>query len=98
MWRLLIYIVHQKVIDHKRWESRHKREDRTYGGTLSKSYPVWSPPEPLAELEDQRIFLFESLRDDELRKIAAAKLEGYSNPEIAELLGVSPGQSSGKSS
>jgi DNA-directed RNA polymerase specialized sigma24 family protein len=46
-------------------------------------------PQLLAELKDQQQYLFELLRTDEHRYIAAAKLEGYSSEEIAQAMGIS---------
>jgi DNA-directed RNA polymerase specialized sigma24 family protein len=45
-------------------------------------------PDHLIALSDQCRRLLESLPDDTLRQVARWKLEGYTNGEIAEQLGV----------
>jgi RNA polymerase sigma factor (sigma-70 family) len=46
-------------------------------------------PSFAAEIADEVRRLFDLLDDDTLRTVARLKLEGYTNPEIAELLDVS---------
>jgi DNA-directed RNA polymerase specialized sigma24 family protein len=102
LWGLLLVIVSQKVNDRKRLEGRLKRGsarvrgDSVWGSLTASRGPVLREivsqdptPELLTELEDERAFLFSLLRSDGLRRIAGAKLEGYSNMEIADRLGVS---------
>jgi DNA-directed RNA polymerase specialized sigma24 family protein len=102
LWGLLLVIVTQKVNDRKRWEGRQKRGsarvrgDSVLAGLLAAHGPAMKEvvsqeptPEFLTELEDECSFLFSLLRNDELRQIARAKLEGDSNLEIANRLGVS---------
>lgn len=90
LWRLLIVIVHQKVVDHKRWESRLKRRCAgTAMPTIDDLVDFEPTPELVAELEDQRRHLFESLPTDDLRNVAEAKLEGHSCADIARQRGVS---------
>jgi len=44
-------------------------------------------PDLLALMNEQCIYLFGQLNDPQLEEVAAAKLEGYTNDEIAEQLG-----------
>ncbi len=93
LWCLLVVIARQQIIDHKRWESRDKRDVKMVGDTVNsqatKVFDTEPTPHLLAELKDQRQHLFDVLRTDELRYIAAAKLEGYKNSEISQSLGMS---------
>ena len=45
-------------------------------------------PEILAEMQEQYALLLAKLPDQTLRKIAIAKMEGYSTEEIAKTVGV----------
>ena len=46
-------------------------------------------PEFLAMVDEEHHRLLESLRDDQLRKVAVLRMEGYSNEEIASELEMS---------
>jgi DNA-directed RNA polymerase specialized sigma24 family protein len=91
LWRLLLVITRQKVVDQKRWHGRKKRGGDGFHRVHGLEQVIDHDPTPdlLVELEDQRQYLFDQLRDDSLRKIAAAKLEGWSNADIAASLGIS---------
>ncbi len=93
LWGLLVMITREQIIDHKRWESRQKRDVKKVGDSVaSDSVEMFDDklsPHLLAELKDQLQHLFDILRTDELRHIAAAKLEGYRSEEISQLLGIS---------
>jgi RNA polymerase sigma factor (sigma-70 family) len=89
LWRLLVVITARKVIDHQTRLGRVKR-----GGGVVVDDPaqleavVGRDPSPdfAAAFNDVFQGLLARLRDEELRKIAAWKLEGYTNGEIAGLL------------
>ncbi len=93
LWGLLVMITREQIIDHKRWESREKRNVKKVGDSVaSDSVEIFDDelsPHLLAELKDQLQHLFDVLRTDQLRHIAAAKLEGYRSEEISQLLGIS---------
>ena len=91
LWRILVHITAQKVIDRQRHESRQKR-----GGTRSRSAVeletiVGREPSPefAALLADELQSRLHQLPED-LRKIAVAKSEGYTNDEIAAQLSCAP--------
>ena len=103
LWWLLLSITKQKIVDHIRRENAEKRgagrvrqetelcgpEDE--GGTFSLDNLIGEEPtgEFLAILGEEHQRLLHLLRDDRLRKIANARIEGYTNPEIAEELSIS---------
>jgi RNA polymerase sigma factor (sigma-70 family) len=91
LWPLLVTITARKAINALDRERAAKRStarlddlvnvEQLIGGELSPSFA--------AEVADEVRHLFELLHDDTLRTVARLKLEGYTNPEIAELLNVS---------
>jgi len=94
LWRLLVVITARKAGAHAERESRQKRG----GGKIVSSSDsdddlfarvVSSEPSPefaaMAAEECRR--LLAKLDDDELRKVALDRMEGYTNDEIAERLG-----------
>lgn len=99
LWALLLTLTERKAVDLAQHEGRQKRG----GGRLAgESALEHSPeegrgleqvagPEPTPEFavqvaeECQR--LLDQLGDEELRELAVAKLEGYTNAEIAAKLG-----------
>jgi DNA-directed RNA polymerase specialized sigma24 family protein len=97
LWRLLIRMTARKVIDLQ----RHERRQRRGGGrvhpesALQRSGDGWSlaqimgdtpSPEFAAMMAEEFSVRLAQLADDELRAIAAAKMQGYSNREIATQL------------
>ena len=95
LWGLLVLIARQQIVDHKRWETRIKRDvTKEFGDAADAEETELCDedltPDHLAEMKDQQEHLFQLLRTDELRRIAALKLEGYDNAEIAQLLDMSP--------
>ena len=85
LWGLLVVMTRQEVINHKRTQTRAKRdvgrEEVVDSPDLCDSDPN---PQKLVEHQDFQQHLFEILRNDQLRRIAAAKLFGNTNAEIAE--------------
>lgn len=98
LWRLMIAITRQKVIDRRRGEHRLKRG----GGDVRGESVFIKPggdtsevgiqqqardevtPDFMVMLEEENQKLFASLRDEVLQTIAQLRLEGFSNEEIAE--------------
>jgi DNA-directed RNA polymerase specialized sigma24 family protein len=103
LWRILLTITARKAADLAQREGRAKRDwRRTVGlGDLETEgtetdFAAWlQSPEPdphfAAEVAEQCRGLLDLLGEDqvgdELRKIALLKMEGYTNGEIAALLG-----------
>jgi DNA-directed RNA polymerase specialized sigma24 family protein len=101
LWRLLVVITARKALDQLEREHRAKRGGGLVTGDsalLSADTPSGSSPleqvvgrEPTPEFavqvaeECQR--LLDRLGDEQLRSIALWKMEGFSNDEIAHLLG-----------
>ena len=100
LWRLLLAITRQKAVDVIRRENRKKRGGGAVRGESIFDSDVDAPnsieelisaaptPDLLVMIEEQHEQLLAKLRSDDLRLIANRKLEGYSNREIAEELGV----------
>jgi RNA polymerase sigma factor (sigma-70 family) len=89
LWRLLVVITARKAIDHLAHAGRLKHG----GGALHLEPSLLEEvvgheptPEFAAEVKEQFECLLGKLRDEQLRKIAAWKLEGYTNKEIARML------------
>jgi DNA-directed RNA polymerase specialized sigma24 family protein len=96
LWQLLLMITARKAIDLRQHEARKKR-----GGGAA---PIAAPdgetdpldevvgreptPEFAAQVAEECQRLLGGLDDPELREIALWKMEGYTNEEIAERLGV----------
>jgi RNA polymerase sigma factor (sigma-70 family) len=95
LWQLLVVITARKAMRLIRDESRQKRG----GGAvrhasafdddeLRAAVGAEPTPEFAAEVAEECGRLLDLLGDDELRAVARGKLEGYTNTEIAERLGV----------
>lgn len=96
LWQLLVAITLRKVCDQIAHEQRQKRgagavmreSDLVAGGSSLEEVMSREPtPEMAAEMTEQCQHLLDLLDDDELRAIALAKLEGYTDLEVAERLG-----------
>jgi RNA polymerase sigma factor (sigma-70 family) len=100
LWWLLLALTHNKSVDHLRHENRKKRG----GGLVSretdlsnKNVPfdltqvIGSSPTPevLAILEEEYHRLLSLLRDDQLRAVAALRIEGWQVAEISAALKIS---------
>lgn len=89
LWRILATITARKAADRA---NRHRRLKRGGGRGAEGPDPDCLPgPEPTPEFsalvaEECRLRL-DGLRDETLRRIAVMKLEGYTDAEVAEVLG-----------
>jgi DNA-directed RNA polymerase specialized sigma24 family protein len=100
LWRLLLQITSHRAINLRRSENRLRRGGGRgrYNAirNLDDSASCWSITEHLSDdtsipefaaiMADECQRLLEQLHDAELRAIAVAKMEGYSNAEIAAQL------------
>ena len=96
LWRLLALITARKALDLIEYEHRARHGDALRGDDSARAHAdaVFSRepgPAEAALAADELRRLFERLGDDRLRAIAAWKLEGHTNDEIARLLDRSPG-------
>ena len=99
LWRLLLRITTRRALDLARRERRQRRggdaERKALTGAEAEvgrlaSVPANEPsPAFAAEMAEACRGLLGRLPDTDLRTLAVAKLEGYCNQEIAELLGSS---------
>ena len=101
LWRLIVCITERKVCDQVRADRRQKRGggdvagesvflqagDASGIGGIQQVAGHEPTPEFAAETAEAIERLLRILDDDELRLIAARKLEGFSNAEIAAQLG-----------
>jgi RNA polymerase sigma factor (sigma-70 family) len=94
LWRALFALVARKSARHHRDRARLKRDDRRTVdeagldlNALAASEPT---PEFVAEVAEECERLLRLLDDDDLRRLAVMKMEGYTNDEIAERLTVAP--------
>jgi DNA-directed RNA polymerase specialized sigma24 family protein len=96
LWRVLVAITVRKALDLRAWEDRARR-----GGRRRRNFSDLTPdeltavcalepdPELAAQFADETRRLMEELGDSTLRSVAAWKLEGYTNAEVAGRLGCS---------
>jgi DNA-directed RNA polymerase specialized sigma24 family protein len=101
LWPLLLTITAQKSIDRIRWEKRHRRgggknvlrdtelPETGQHRTIDEIFSTEPTPEFLVLMDEECSRLLRQLRDDTLREVVVWKLEGHTNEQIAELLGVS---------
>jgi DNA-directed RNA polymerase specialized sigma24 family protein len=94
LWQLLVVITERKAIDLMRREGRQSRGEgkvRNFSeAIMPEAADLLDPgptPEFAAQVADECRKLLELLGDESLRKVAIAKLEGYTNRQIAEQLG-----------
>ena len=97
LWRLLTRITLNKSRERARHEAALKRggPSRTFvvaadgdsGGPLDDVASPLAPPDLLAAMTKECQRLLGVLGDKELEGVALMKLEGYTNDEIAEMLG-----------
>lgn len=100
LWKLLVTITQQKAIDRIRRETAQKRGggmtrgesawgDPADGRAGLQSFMQNEPtPDHLVACEEEKNELLSNLRDDSLRRVAVLRLNGHTNAEIAEMLGV----------
>ncbi len=93
LWQILVLITERKAIDLMRREGRKSRGE---GRVLNLSEveenaaDILDPgptPEFAAQIVDEFRKLLERLGEDSLRRVALAKMEGYTNRQIAEKMG-----------
>jgi DNA-directed RNA polymerase specialized sigma24 family protein len=100
LWELLIVITARKAINQIQRERRQKRGGGAVRGDSAFGPPDDSgeagfaglqgnepSPDFAAEIAEAYQRLLHKLGDDELRRIAVCKLEGWTNSDIAEQLG-----------
>ncbi|MEW4528360.1 MAG: sigma-70 family RNA polymerase sigma factor [Maioricimonas sp. JB045] len=98
LWQLLLRMASRKVIDKRRHDRRQRRGGRIQVQSLDQANDGDSmievigdepSPEMVLMMQEAVERLFSHLGVGQLREIAGARLEGYSNAEIAERLGCS---------
>ena len=103
LWRLLLGMTARKVVDLKRRETRQRRGggrvkgESVFGGTDSSSEYAGlaeiigdaPTPEFAAMVAEECQRLLKLLDEPDLETLAVAKMEGYTNEEIAKRLGCS---------
>jgi RNA polymerase sigma factor (sigma-70 family) len=101
LWQLLVAITERKAINQLRNQARLKRgggkvrgesvfrrgDHDDLPGKLDGRPGIEPTPDMAALLAEDLRLLLERLTDDELRKIALLKMEGWTNPEIAAKTG-----------
>ncbi|MCA9027751.1 MAG: sigma-70 family RNA polymerase sigma factor [Planctomycetaceae bacterium] len=102
LWSLLVAIAGKKAVDQVRRQTSQKRGGTGLRGEsvfqnltddhagFDQFLNVEPTPEFLATMEEENHRLFDLLRDETQREIARYRMEGYSNDEIAEKVGISP--------
>jgi RNA polymerase sigma factor (sigma-70 family) len=102
LWQVLVMITARKAADQLKHQYRQKRgaaqvrgdslrvqdlngEERALIDQVAGSEPT---PEFAAQLTEECELLLDKLADESLRCVALAKMEGYTNDEIAERLNV----------
>jgi DNA-directed RNA polymerase specialized sigma24 family protein len=97
LWQLLLMITARKAIDLRQYETRQRRgggrenldQGRPLDYDLLNEIVGREPtPEFAAQVADQCRRLLDRLEVTELRQLALWKMEGFTNAEIAERLGV----------
>ncbi len=99
LWQVLVMLVSRRTAAHQEKALRQKR-----GGGAVRGESVWAnesvvngidaiagdetPPDMAAQLAESCQALLTALPEGELREIAVAKLDGFTNDEIAGRLGV----------
>ncbi len=101
LWRVLVTITARKAFDQRQHENRRRRgggkvfgedflarpDDEGHGG-LDQVVGREPTPAFAAQVADECRRLLSVLRDDTLRQIALLRMEGYSNEQVAERLGL----------
>lgn len=98
LWRLLLRMSARKVVDKRRHDQRQRRGgnvkvhslDQTGDdGSVIEAIGDEPSPEMVIMMEESVAEFFSHLGVGHLRELAGAKLEGYSNAELAERIGCS---------
>ena len=101
LWQVLVTLAHRSVVDRIRREGRAKRggfavrgesvfhalEDG--GGGLDQQIDEEITPDLEVEIDEQYARLLDTLASDVERDVARLRIQGYTNPEIADRIGVS---------
>ena len=98
LWQLLVVLTQRKAVDRLVYEMRDKRDFRRLRADLDASASngdllrelIGREPDPAfaAEVGEEYQRLLKMLPDDECRRIAVSKMEGCTNEEVRERLGV----------
>jgi RNA polymerase sigma factor (sigma-70 family) len=93
LWQVLVMIACRKVYDLVEYEQReirdHRRTQSLDGEDARELLGAEPDPAMAAEFADEMARQLGLLPDELVRNIAARKLDGYTNKEIAALLGCS---------
>ncbi len=104
LWQILVMLTERRAIAHRRREGAGKRGGGKVRGEsvfeapaersgrgMELTQAAWHEATPAlaAELAEQTRTLLAGLADDTQRRIAVGKLEGRTNQEVADMLGVS---------
>jgi len=102
LWQVLVMLIERQAIAFMRQELAEKRgagktrgesafDDMDRAGSARPGLDQFADPDPAAvdQFTQSVRELLEALGDELLRQIAMAKLEGYTNKEIAQRLGIS---------
>ncbi|MEM6473030.1 MAG: ECF-type sigma factor, partial [Planctomycetota bacterium] len=98
LWQLLLTMAIRKVIDKRRREGRSRRGGNVDIQSLDQAVEETSvmevvgnepSPEMVIMMQESVDQLFSNLGVGQLRELAGAKLEGYTNAELAERFGCS---------
>jgi DNA-directed RNA polymerase specialized sigma24 family protein len=97
LWRILVVLTVRKALEQRRDLTRQKRGGKAPAGTRRGLVPgveldqlADSEPDPAvaAMLADECRWRLEGLGDETLRRVAELRMAGYTNIEIAKLVGV----------
>ncbi len=100
LWQILAMLTARKAIDHVHRERSLKRgggqvqgesvfgHDTANRAGIDAAADVAATPELASEMMEELDAMLEALGDPTLRTIAIGKLNGCSNPELAEQLGI----------
>ena len=93
LWRLLLTITLRKIADKQNYDRRGKRDvekqqlnsspDADQNAEVNLFVSREPNPEIAAECAEQISRLLESLENEDLKKVAIMKMEGYTNIEVA---------------
>jgi DNA-directed RNA polymerase specialized sigma24 family protein len=94
LWQILVVITERKAVDLMRREGRKSRGggkvrslSQADGWEAAEVVDPGPSPEFAAQVADEFRRLLDLLGDDSLREVAIARLEGYTNRQIAQRIG-----------
>jgi DNA-directed RNA polymerase specialized sigma24 family protein len=95
LWQLLYVLTVRKAVDLSKREHAKRRGGGAVcylsdleGADLERAVGSEPTPELAAQLAEECRRLLEALGDETLRRVALWKMEGYTNKEVAEKIGV----------